>query len=254
MDLEKKLKSCQESKKVIPDERNIKETVEKSIEVYCQAEQERLLTYGEFLWTQLRLMRKRWWVLQMLLLILLWTLLPLAQSGMIIQKVFGVVASLFIILIVPELWKSQTYQSMEIEAVSYYSLRRIYAARMLLFGIVDIALITLFCGLAAGTMHIMLSQLLIQFIFPMVVTTIICFANLCSRYSFGEAAAIMMCIVWSTLWMIVVLNEKIYTAITFPLWSIFIGIAFLLLTYMIYRTLHNCDNYWEVNLNGTGIG
>mgnify|MGYP006990195710 CR=1 FL=1 len=49
------------------------------------------------------------------------------------QRILGVVASLFIILIIPELWKNQTYQSMEIEATSYYSLRQIYAARMSLF-------------------------------------------------------------------------------------------------------------------------
>ena len=51
-----------------------------------------------------------------------------------IQRSMGVIASLFVILIIPELWKNRTFQCMEIEASSYYSLRQVYAARMLLFG------------------------------------------------------------------------------------------------------------------------
>lgn len=253
MNLEKILKDYKETVKVIPDEQNIKKTVRQSIDVYCSVEQERLLTYWEFLWAQLRLIRKRWWLFQILLLFLLWAVLPSVQGEQFMQRIFGVVASLFIILIVPELWKSQTYQSMEIEAASYYSLRQIYAARMLLFGIVDIVLITSFCGLSTITMNILLSQLLVQFIFPMVVTTAICFGILCSRFSFSETTAVMMCIAWSIIWLTVVLNEKIYAAITFPLWLAFLGIALVFLAFTIYRALHCCNNYWEVNSNGIDV-
>lgn len=249
MNLEKKLRYYKETIKVIPNEKNIKETVKKSIDIYCSTEQERLLTYWEFLWIQLRLIRKRWWLFQILLLAILWTVLPSLQNEQSIQKIFGVVACLFIIMIIPELWKSQTYQSMEIEAASYYSLRQIYAARMLLFGIVDIVLITSFYGLTTITMNILLPQFLVQFIFPMVVTTAICFATLCSKYSSNETTAVMMCIAWSAVWLIVILNENIYTAIAVPLWFVFIGIALVFLVFTIYRTLHCCNNYWEVNLN-----
>lgn len=253
MNLEIKLKVYKENIKIIPSEQKITETVRKSIETYCSVEQERLLTYWEFLWAQLRLMRKRWWLFQILLLFLLWAALPSVQSEQLMQRVFGVVASLFIILIVPELWKSQTYRSMEIEAASYYSIRKIYAARMLLFGIVDIVLITIFCTLTTITMNILLSQLLVQFIFPMVVTTAICFGILCSKYSFSETTAVIICIAWSTIWLIVILNEKIYTMITFPLWIVFIGIAFVFLAFTIYRMLKYCNNFMEVNSHGFGI-
>lgn len=253
MNLDKKLKDYKETMKVIPNEQNIKETVRKSIDVFYFAQQERLLTYWEFLWAQLRLIRKRWWLFQLLLLAMLWIVLPSLQNEQFMQRIFGVVASLFIILIVPELWKSQTYQSMEIEATSYYSLKQIYAARMLLFGIVDIVLITLFCGLTTITMNILLSQLLIQFVFPMVVTTCICFGTLCSKYPFGETTAVMMCIAWSAVWLVVILDEKIYESITFPLWIAFLGIALVFLVFTIYRTIYCCNHYWEVILNGTDI-
>lgn len=253
MNLEKILNDYKEAMKTVPGEQNIRETVKKSISAYYSAEQECPLTYAEFLWAQLRLMRKRWWFFQTLLLSVLWAVLPSVQSQQRMQRIFGIIASLFIILIIPELWKSQTYHSMEIEAASYYSLRQIYAARILLFGTVDAVLIILFCGLTTITINILLSQLLIQFIFPMVVTATICFGILCSKYPFSETTAVMMCIVWSALWLLIVLNENIYAAITFPLWLTFIGIALVFLTFTIYRTLHYCRDYLEVNLNGIDI-
>lgn len=245
MYFEKKCNDYAETIKIIPDEQKVAETVRKSIEAYYLAEQERLLSYWEFLWTQLRLIRKRWWIFQTLLLISLWAVLPSIQAGPYIQRILGAAASLFIILIIPELWKNQMYQSMEIETASYYSLRQIYAARMLLFGIVDIALITLFCISAAIARDIFFSQLLLQFLFPMTVTAAICFGILCSKHSFSEATAISMCVAWSALWLAVILNDKIYTAITFPLWITFIATAFVFLVFTIYRTLHCCNRYWE---------
>lgn len=253
MNLEKILNDYKKNMKVIPNEQNIKETVRESIKVYCSAEQERLLTYWEFLWTQLCLIRKRWWIFQLLLLSVLWAVLPSVQGEQTIRRMMGVIASLFIILIIPEFWKSQTYQSMEIEAASYYSLRQIYAARMLLFGIVDIVLITFFCGLSTITLNVALSQLVVQFIFPMLVTTCICFGILCSKHPFSEMTAVMMCIVWTAVWLLIVLEERIYTAITFPLWIAFLGAALLFLVFTIYRTLYCCSNYWEVNENGIDI-
>lgn len=247
MNLEDKLKDYKANIKVIPNEQNIKETVRKSIDVYCLAEQERLLTYWEFLWVQLRLIRKRWWLFQLLLLSVLWALLSL-QGGQPEQRYVGVEATLFIILIIPEFWKSQTYQSMEIETVSYYSLRQIYSARMLLFGIVDIVLITCFCWLSFAALNIALSQILVQFIFPMAVTACICFGMLCSKHPFSETITILMCIGWSGIWLFIVSNEKIYTTITYPIWLTFLGIALLFAAFTIYRTLYCCDDYWEENL------
>lgn len=247
MNLEEKLKDYKEDMKVIPNEQNIKETIRKSIDVYCLAEQERLLTYWEFLWVQLRLIRKRWWFFQLLLLSALWVL-PALQGWHPTQRYMGVEATLFIILIIPEFWKSQTYQSMEIETVSYYSLRQIYSARMLLFGIVDIVLITLFCWLSFATLNVTLSQILVQFIFPMVVTAGICFGMLCSKHLFSETVAVMMCIGWSGIWLFIVSNEKIYAAITYPLWLAFLGIALLFAAFTIYRTIICCEDYWEGNL------
>lgn len=253
MNLDKKIKEYKESIKMIPNDQKIKDTVIKSIDAFCSVQQQKMLTYCEFLWTQLKLIQKRWWFFQLLLLIVLWFMLPSMKGEQFMPKTLGIIASLFVILIIPELWKNKTNKSMEIECTSYYSLRQIYAARMLLFGIVDIVLISLFCVLSSLVWKIVFSQLLVQFILPMVVTSCICFGILCSKYSFSETIAVMMCVLWSAIWLLVVLNENVYAAITFPLWIVFLVIAFAFLVFTIHRTIYNCNNYWEVPFYGIDV-
>ena len=253
MNFERKLNDYKDTMKLIPDEQRIEETIKMSIDAFCSVEQERLLTYWGFLWGQFKLIRKRWWFFQFLILFGLWVSMPSLQSGQSMQRIMGIMASLFVILIIPELWKNQTYHSMEIEGTSYYSLRQIYAARMLLFGVVDIGLITLFCGCSSVIWNVTFSQLVVQFVLPMVVTACICFRILCSKYPYGEIFAVTMCILWSAVWVLVVLNEMIYALVAFPLWLAILGIALVFLVFTIYRTIYGCNNYWEVNSNGIEI-
>ena len=253
MNFERKLNDYKETIKIIPNEQRIEETIRKSIDVFCAVEQERLLSYWSFLWVQFKLIRKRWWIFQFLLLFALWISLPSLQNEQSMQRTMGIIASLFVILIIPELWKNQTYRSMEIECTSYYSLRQIYAARMLIFGIVDVVLITLSCGLSSVVWNVAFSQLVVQFILPMVITSCICFRILCSKYPYGETFAVMMCILCSAVWVFIVLNEMIYTLIAFPLWFAILGIALVFLMFTVYRTISCCNNYWEANSNGIEV-
>lgn len=239
MNLEDQLKTY---KKIVPiesEEGNIQETIRRSKEVFYVSEQEKMLPYRSFLWVQFKLIQKRWWLFQILILLALWTVLPWTQDDYYVHRSLGVIASLFVILIIPELWKNRTHKSMEIEASSYYSLRQIYAARMLLFGIVDVVLISTFCAIASITLQFTLTELLIQFLFPMVVTACICFGILCSKHSFSEAVAVGLCIIWSALWWSITLTESIYTFIALPLWLLLIGSALVFLSVTIYRTLNN---------------
>ena len=71
------------------------------------------------------------------LLMLLWSCLPVASESDSLKRIMGIAACAFVILMIPELWKNRASGSMEIEASAYYSLRRVYAARMLLFGMAD---------------------------------------------------------------------------------------------------------------------
>ena len=227
----------------------VAETVRRSTDAFVRQE-ERTLTYAEFLYQQLHFIQKRWWVLQGAVLAFL--LFILKDSGVIYaQRVMGAGASLFVTLVIPELWKNQTSRSMEIESAAYYSLRQIYAARMLLFGIADTVMLTVFCTMVSFSMQISFADLLIQFLFPLTVTAGICFAVLSGKHGFSESAAVGLCVIWSALWWFILLDEQIYPAISLPVWAVLFGAAVLFLGFCIYRTLWQCGQIWESSMDMT---
>ena len=246
MGLEERLKNYRDATQTEPGDEKIRETVARCKNTFFMAEKEKMLPYHEFLWMQLRAMHKRWWLLQFLLLTMLWLILSSVQEELYITRSMGVAAPLFVILIIPELWKNRTYGCMEIEAVTYYSLRQVYAARMLLFGITDVFLLTIFCGTASVGLHYDLSHLLVQFLFPLAVTACICFGILCSRRCLSETTAIFLCIIWSAGWLFIVLNNEVYARIAIPVWGALLCGMILFLVFAVCRVIHMSNQYLEV--------
>ncbi len=119
MNQKEKIKKYRESIQVEASEEKIQETICKSKNAFFMAEQERMLSYHDFLWTQLRVIQKRWWVLQFMILVALWIALSSIHDEIYLKRSMGVVATLFVILIIPELWKNRSCECMEIEAASY---------------------------------------------------------------------------------------------------------------------------------------
>jgi len=251
MNLDEQLKKYKGKKKVQAREEKIQETIETAKERFLLAESEKTLSYRSFLYTQFRLIKKRWWLFQILILVALWVVFPLADDALYAYRSMGVTAALFIILIIPELWKNRTNQCMEIESATYYSLRQVYSARMLLFGVVDVSIITVFCGVASISLKLSLTDLLIQFLFPLVVTACICFGILCNKRAFNETVAVGMCIIWSALWWFILLDERIYSAITIPVWVTLFGIALIFMLFAIFRSIQQCSRIWEEKSDGT---
>ena len=246
MGLEERLKNYRDATQTEPGDEKIRETVARCKNTFFMAEKEKMLPYHEFLWMQLRAMQKRWWLLQFFLLTMLWLILSSVQEELYITRSMGVAAPLFVILIIPELWKNRTYGCMEIEAVTYYSLRQVYAARMLLFGITDVFLLTIFCGTASVGLHYDLSHLLVQFLFPLAVTACICFGILCSRRCLSETTAIFLCIIWSAGWLFIVLNNEVYARIAIPVWGALLCGMILFLVFAVCRVIHMSNQYLEV--------
>ena len=87
---------------------------------------------------------------------------------------------------------------------------RVYATRMLLFGITDIFFITVFLGVASAGLHYELSELVVQFLFPLCVTACICFGILCSKHAFSETVAIVLCVIWSAVWPVSYTHLDVY--------------------------------------------
>lgn len=251
MNLDDQMEIYKKRTDIMPDEDRIRQTVQASMESFLQSESEKILSYHSFLRIQFGLIRKRWWALQMGVLALVWAALMPAQDNPYIYRSLGLAATLFVILVIPELWKNRINDCIEIEGSTYYTLRQIYSARILLFGLADILLITLFCCMAAVSLQISLTELLIQFIFPMTVTACICFGIFGSRNQVNESAALGLCILWSALWWCVLMDEKLYRAISVPVWMILLGMALLFLIITICRSIRQCDGIWEVNADGT---
>ncbi len=251
MKWEEKIKTYRDEMSIHSNEDKIVDTIHKSKEIFYLKEQKKLLTYREFLWIQFHMIQKKWCLLQLLVLLGTGITLPSVQEDFFIQRGLGVASVLFVILIIPELWKNQSNQCMEIEGASYYSLRQIYAARIFLLGIVDVVLLTGFCVLLRGRLHITLVSLLSQFFFPGLVTACICFGLLCNKKLVNEWISIALCIMWSAIWWLITASEKIYSMIKLPIWILFIEIAVLILGSMIYKTLHDCTRYWEECSGGT---
>lgn len=216
---------------------------------FIQAEAETPLPFHIFLRAQLQLIQKRWWLAQGALLLVLALALP-SLSAFTLCRSLAVAAALFVILLVPECAKNRTYDCLEIECTTYYSLRHIYTARLLLFGLVDIALLTVFCCTAAWVYALPFFTLLTQFLLPLTVTTGLCFAILTNKHGSGLLVSVA-CLLTSGVWWLLLLNTSLYRLLTVPVWlTLFVGsLAFL--AYVIHRWIHESTKQWEVTLHGT---
>lgn len=137
-----------------------------------------MLSYHQFLNIQLKQIQKRWWVLQAFLLIMICFWIHSDRDGYYVNRSLGIAGAMFIIFLVPELWKNEKNKCLEIEMSSYFSIRQIYAARICILGIVDIFMITVFGVVVHFACDQPVYSIVFQFLLPMVVTASICFKTL----------------------------------------------------------------------------
>lgn len=221
------------------------ETIRGSEDAFIRQE-DRLLTYAEFLYQQIRYIGKRWWILQGLVLAFLLLMLNDAD-GIYAQRTMGAGASLFVILIIPELWKNRRSSAMEIEGTSFYSLRQIYSARILLLGMADLLLLTLFYAAAAWTAQLSLGTFIINFVVPFNISCCICFRVLCSRRAEMEYVAGIICLAWASLWMMILGQDQIYEKIAVPVWAGLLICSLVYLVWCVRKAQKDCESIWEVN-------
>ena len=55
--------------------------------------------------------------------------------------------------------------------------------------------------------------------------------------------------IWSAVWLFIVLNENVYIMVTVPIWSALLGATILFIAFAIYRVLKNCNQYLEVSFD-----
>lgn len=210
-------------------------------------------SYFEFLYEQAGFIRKRWWLLQAGTLFLLWIWLPYTNGLKDMVRLLGILATVFVILIIPEIWKNRKCSSVEIEQAAYYTLRQVYAARMVLFAFVDLLMIMLFLTVTIKTVSISFADLIINFLLPVNVASCICFRLLYSKWAESEYLAILFSLIWIGIWSVVITNDAVYQRIAMPVWAGLIAASFLYLLFCMRKSLNYKENIMEELIDGIRI-
>ena len=200
------------------NEEKVLETIAVSKSAFLAGEAERAVSPAEFLFLQSKLIQKRWWFLQGLLLAFVCLFMCHMEADYLIRRALGLAGPLFVILILPELWKNRNFDAMEVECTTYYTIRSIYAARLTLFAGVDLLLLSAFFAVASAVARISLWEMLIQFILPFNVTCCICFRTLYAKRIRSEALAMLLCILSTGVWAMVIMSNAVYSVISVPIW------------------------------------
>lgn len=231
---------------ISPDERKIRETVEAAKAAYYQAEREKQLSYWDFLWQQGRYIHKRWWLLQALVLLLAGWALRESGTEYAVRRCLGTGAPLFGVLILPELWKNRRCDAMEVESSTLFSLRQVYAARFTLFAGADVVLLSVFLANAGLTLRLTMLELAVNFLLPFCVTCCICVRCLYTPRIRSETVPVLFCALWTALWLVILLNEPIYSRIAVPAWMVLLALSLLYLGGCILRGQKKLNSQWEV--------
>lgn len=240
--VEQQLREYGRNSRINVGEEEKKTVLERSKAAFYRELENRPATRFEFIFQQSRFLQKRWWLIQFLVLVLAYVILR-CSGGMV--KELTAFGALFIILVIPELWKNKSQASMEIEGAAYYSLRQIYAARLLLFGVLDGILLSVFSFFVVYTTRIELAEMVFQFFLPMIVTCCICFTMLCSTAASSELAAVFLSAFWTAVWMLLISQESVYRAVSVPIWTGICVLALLYLAAVIDRVLRTSEQFLE---------
>ena len=233
-------------------EEDIRRIAKLSREAFLKQESSEALSFHSFLLHQFFMIRKHWWGIQFLILCMAWHILDTETEAVFIRRDIGILSVLFIIAIVPELWKNLSNRCLEIEMASYYSLHHIYAARMLLLGFVDVTGVSIFAGGVYIILGVEVTDIIFQMLIPMTVTAGICFATMGKR-EFGMGLPIASCLLMCLFWWWLCGEEGVYTAVSPIVWAGILVLSCWFLLYMALRLLKQSDEYPEVGTNGTCV-
>lgn len=203
------------------------------------------MSYVEFLYFQLRFLRKRWLVMQGLLLLVTGCLLHWMESDYGIRRCLGIAAPLFAVLVLPELWKNRSSEAMEIESAALYTLRQVYAARITLFAGADVLLLGAFFAGASVSAALSAWEFAVQFLFPFTVSCCICLVCLYQSGSGSELVPLFLCFVWAGLWLLIVLDDRVFNKISGLGWGMLLAASGCFLGYAILRGQRRISQQWE---------
>ena len=228
---EKKIESYQ----ILIQKGYVRESVVRNVMKQCAGimsrQDDRRASYFGFLHEQFKFIRKRWWALQGGSLLLLWMLLADYGEGANADRVLGALSVIS----------------------SYYSLRQICSARILMFAAVDLTKITIFFAVSFSTLQISAYRIVIDFLVPFNISCCICFRLLYSKWQEMEYIAVFLSTACIFAWSLIVSSDFIYERISMTVWIGLLLLSFVYLIYCIWKSQCNCEINWEGKANGTAI-
>ena len=245
--LQERLKEYGRQCLAAPDETKLQEMVWCAQDAFWKEAEKYPASSFEFFCRQAGYVRKRWWGLQFLVLTLLWGSIHSFSGERTLQKMMGIAAALFAILIIPELWKNKESNAMEVESSTFYSLRQIYAVRMLAFGLVDTGLLRVITVAVSMTTSLRAKEMIVYFFLPFTVTCCIMFRALYSR-TITQIGAVFLPLFWMAIWLYAVMNERVYQRISNPVWGCALLLTMLYLVYAVKKALAVCENFAKVGM------
>lgn len=244
----KQRKAFLENPEILPREEKIQHTVKIAMADLALSQAQEPINLWEFLCFQSRYIHKIWWLLQALLLVVVYGAVRELREPVLIRKTLGVGAPLFIVLVIPELWRNQSSHAVDVESATMYTLRQLYAARLTLFAGVDLVLLTIFCFGAASCMVLTPWELITEFVLPVNVTACICLTCLYLPRGNHQGLPITLCLAFAAIWKEIVSSEPLYAAVTIPAWAGMLGVSFFYMVYCIFWGQKNWKRHMEKNL------
>uniref|UniRef100_I5AR94 ABC-2 family transporter protein n=1 Tax=Eubacterium cellulosolvens (strain ATCC 43171 / JCM 9499 / 6) TaxID=633697 RepID=I5AR94_EUBC6 len=252
--IEELLRTIQQTNDCEPSRGGIDRTIYRACEILDTVTQVKRIGFIEFVANQIRFMKKKWWILQSILLFFACEWISISGDTDYTYRGLSILASLFVILIIPEFWKNIECGSFEIEEASVFDLRSVYAAKFIAFGVVDTVLLTFFCVLATQLQGFLFADVLKQFVFPVMIAAAICLLSFSSKKRYSEVTTMMLCVISNLAWMILAMNESVYSEITPLVWIGLFGFCSFIIIYCVSKSLRRSGEYWEVWIHGLGVG
>lgn len=199
-------------------EEKIQQTIHAAVQSLLDVQAREPMGMGEFFVSQIRYVKKRWWLMQTILLAVLYWYVVNQTQAVFVRQALGTGGTLLIVLAIPELWKNLACGTMDIEFASMYTIRHVYCVRLILFSSVDLMLITLFCWAVSAVDALAIWDLTIQFILPVNVTACICLTCLYFPKVKSQAFPLVLCFGFASLWQKMVINEMAFQGISISAW------------------------------------
>lgn len=204
----------------------------------------------EFLFQQMILLKGTYWIKQIGILgfaIMAIIYLKSNSSSLNVMSYPAFFSPLLIIFSIPELWRNIETNSIEIENTTYFNLRKVYFARILLVGMFELILVSALTIMTVSIVGTSLQETIIYFFIPFNLICCICFTLLCHKKKVTTETLVLICCGGAAiLWYVMVNHYKVYELLQIRIWYVLLLLSFTYILYSIRRVLEMSRNYMEV--------